>query len=232
MDQSYAKAVEWYRKAAEQGNATAQTNLGYMYAEGRGVDQSYAKAVEWYRKAAEQGDALAQNKLGYMYAEGQGVDQSYADAYACFYVSGNMELVSSLTRPGLLLPAYCDAKCALAGLARIAELISAYPAVRSNLGEREGRVRKLEAKVASADRLKAFLFEIGLEEHYLSFVEQGITHDTVPDFTDNDLVAPLIASQRARALQTSPSRAAHAPRVRVTVAVSPKHLSQLKAISA
>ena len=44
--------------------------------------------------------------------------------------------------------------------------------------------------------------------------------------------APLIASQRARALQTSPSRAAHAPRVRVTVAVSPKHLPQLKAISA
>lgn len=49
------KAAEWFLKAAEQGLARAQYNLGVMYANGTGVAQSYEKAVEWYQKAAEQG---------------------------------------------------------------------------------------------------------------------------------------------------------------------------------
>ena len=64
--QSYEKAVEWYRKAAEQGLARAQYNLGCMYENGTGVAQSYEKAVEWYQKAADQGfeDAMvAFNRL-------------------------------------------------------------------------------------------------------------------------------------------------------------------------
>ena len=80
VEQSYEKAVEWYRKAADQGYADAQTNLGYMYKNGYGVEQSYETAVEWYRKAADQGYANAQNKLGIMYDNGQGVEQSYEKA--------------------------------------------------------------------------------------------------------------------------------------------------------
>ena len=34
--QNDVEAVEWYRKAAEQGFAFAQFELGVMYAEGRG----------------------------------------------------------------------------------------------------------------------------------------------------------------------------------------------------
>ena len=33
------------------------TNLGVLYANGRGVAQDYAKAREWYEKAADKGDA-------------------------------------------------------------------------------------------------------------------------------------------------------------------------------
>jgi hypothetical protein len=65
--------VRWYRKAAEQGYAAGQTNLGYMYANGRGVAKDDTEAVEWYRKAAEQGNALGQNNLGVMYRDGRGV---------------------------------------------------------------------------------------------------------------------------------------------------------------
>ena len=57
VPQDYAAAVSWYRKAAEQGNASAQYNLGVMYDNGQGVPQDYAAAVSWYRKAADQGDA-------------------------------------------------------------------------------------------------------------------------------------------------------------------------------
>ncbi|WP_032501022.1 tetratricopeptide repeat protein, partial [Vibrio tasmaniensis] len=67
VSQDYEEAVSWYRKAAEQGYARAQTNLGWMYDEGRGVSQDYEESVSWYRKAAEQGYARAQTNLGWMY---------------------------------------------------------------------------------------------------------------------------------------------------------------------
>ena len=59
--------------AAEQGNATAQLNLGVMYADGRGVLKDDAEAVKWYRLAADQGQVDAQYGLGLMYADGRGV---------------------------------------------------------------------------------------------------------------------------------------------------------------
>ena len=54
----------WFRKAADQGHAKAQCNLGFMYLSGHGLPQSDALAVEWYRKAADQGHAPAQCSLG------------------------------------------------------------------------------------------------------------------------------------------------------------------------
>ena len=44
------EAVKWYRKAADQGDASAQNNLGLMYEFGRGVRRNYTEAVRWYRK--------------------------------------------------------------------------------------------------------------------------------------------------------------------------------------
>jgi len=49
--QDYAKAIKWHRKAAEQGFAGAQGNLGVMYANGEGVRRSGAVAADWYYKA-------------------------------------------------------------------------------------------------------------------------------------------------------------------------------------
>ena len=57
----------WYHKAAEQGYASAQTNLALMYEDGLGVQQDYVEAVKWFRKAARQGDASAMENLGASY---------------------------------------------------------------------------------------------------------------------------------------------------------------------
>ena len=84
VPQDYAAAVSWYRKAADQGDADAQYNLGVMYDNGQGVPQDYAAAVSWYRKAADQGDADAQYNLGVMYDNGQGVPQDYAAAVSWY----------------------------------------------------------------------------------------------------------------------------------------------------
>jgi hypothetical protein len=47
------EAARWCRKAADQGHALAQNNLGTMFYEGRGVAQSGVEAARWYRKAAD-----------------------------------------------------------------------------------------------------------------------------------------------------------------------------------
>jgi len=79
----YKQAVDWYTKAAKQGNVTAELDLASLYRDGRGklfardVDQ----AAAWYRKAAEQGDPRAQGALGMLYTLGQGVPRSDVEAY-------------------------------------------------------------------------------------------------------------------------------------------------------
>jgi TPR repeat protein len=75
-----AKAAYWYRRAADKGNADAQTILALMYAEGRGVELNALEAARWYRKAAEAGNMQAQYALALMYHLGQGVTRDYADA--------------------------------------------------------------------------------------------------------------------------------------------------------
>lgn len=73
----YAQAIYWYRKAAEQGYAQAQTKLGLSYGAGWGVDKDYTQAVYWVRKAAVQGYPGAQYALGLFYFKGIGVDIDY-----------------------------------------------------------------------------------------------------------------------------------------------------------
>jgi TPR repeat protein len=40
---SNKKARQWYEKAAEQGHAMAQLNLGLLYCHGRGVQKDYVR---------------------------------------------------------------------------------------------------------------------------------------------------------------------------------------------
>ena len=68
------------RKAAEQGDARAQYNLGQKYRKGEGVPEDDEEAVKWYRKAAEQGLAEAWCILGVAYAQGKGVPEDDEEA--------------------------------------------------------------------------------------------------------------------------------------------------------
>ena len=79
--QNYQKAVECYRKSAEQGDAYAQGELGWMYLIGYGVPQDYAQAAYWCQKSAIQGGSNGQNSLGYLYENGWGVSQDYKLAF-------------------------------------------------------------------------------------------------------------------------------------------------------
>eukprot|EP00808_Paulinella_micropora_P009559 g76512.t1 len=66
MQKDFKKAVEWYTKAAEAGNAPAQRYLGVCYENGQGVQKDRNKAVEWYKKAAENGNKKAIARLRHL----------------------------------------------------------------------------------------------------------------------------------------------------------------------
>ena len=77
----YKKAIETYRKAADQGDPSTATALGNMYARGQGVTGDYSEAAGWWRKAADTGYAGAQYNLGTAYAQGRGVPEDHVQAY-------------------------------------------------------------------------------------------------------------------------------------------------------
>jgi TPR repeat protein len=67
----YDEAMQWFRKAADQGNAVAQERIGAMYRHGKGINQSDKDAIFWLQKSAEQGNADAEYTLGEMYWSGR-----------------------------------------------------------------------------------------------------------------------------------------------------------------
>ena len=83
-EKNYLEAFKYFKKAADQGVASAQYNLGWQYYNGQGVTQSDSEAVKWYKLAADQGNAGAQYNLGIMYRNGQGVTQSNSEAAKWF----------------------------------------------------------------------------------------------------------------------------------------------------
>ncbi|MHB8717143.1 MAG: tetratricopeptide repeat protein, partial [Sulfuricaulis sp.] len=47
------QAVEWFRRAAEQGLAGSQMTLGMLYEQGVGVEKDEAQAKKWYALAQQ-----------------------------------------------------------------------------------------------------------------------------------------------------------------------------------
>lgn len=69
---------------AENGNATAQNNLGVVYQKGSGVEADLGKAIYWFTKGAEGGNDKAMVNLGAAYLKGTGVDQNIPEAVRLF----------------------------------------------------------------------------------------------------------------------------------------------------
>lgn len=79
VPRDYSQAVSLYCQAAKAGNGDAQFNLGWMYANGRGMDRDDAMAAYFFGLAANQGHVQAKNMLRF-------VSGSPAAAPACMKV--------------------------------------------------------------------------------------------------------------------------------------------------
>ena len=63
VPRDYTQAVQWLRKAAEQGDADAQFNLGVRNYNGQGVPQDYVEAYEWETLAAARASGVDQKRF-------------------------------------------------------------------------------------------------------------------------------------------------------------------------
>ena len=77
--QDPAKAAEWYRRAAAQGDARALSTLGLMAIDGRGMPKDPAQGRAWLEQAAGRGDPPAAYNLALiLLGTGTGPDLSRA----------------------------------------------------------------------------------------------------------------------------------------------------------
>ena len=74
--QDFTTAADWFAKAAAQGDADAQCNLGVCYESGLGVTKDFKSAAAWFAKAAAQGFAQAPARRNACLARAEAADAS------------------------------------------------------------------------------------------------------------------------------------------------------------
>ena len=75
---------------ANDGDVSAQTELGEDYFKGFWVEQDYSEAFKWLSKAATQNSAVAQRYLANCYANGLGVEQNEQKAFYWYVTSAEL----------------------------------------------------------------------------------------------------------------------------------------------
>jgi TPR repeat protein len=102
VSQDYRGAQDWYKKAADLGNADAMRNLGAMLENGRGTSKSLSEAKFWYERAAALGYPAALNDLGRLHLAGEGVPKNYARARGLFEQASALGDAKAMNNLGML----------------------------------------------------------------------------------------------------------------------------------
>ncbi len=80
----YTQAAEIFADESERGVPASISNLGFMFAQGKGVAKDPAKAAANFRRAAEAGFAVAKVNLGLCCLHGWGVEKDEVAAFMLF----------------------------------------------------------------------------------------------------------------------------------------------------
>jgi TPR repeat protein len=175
----YAQAAFWYLKAAEQGYAAAQYDLGDSYLFGHGLPVDYEQGITWFRKAAEQGYPAAQTDLARFYLNGKFVSQDYAQAvywYRKAAERGNPDgqaVLSSLYQAGQGVPQdYSEAYFWMSLAAANRELTGTYSFLAKEHADERDRIA---AHLTKAELLK-------VQERTRKWVADQATQQSRNDF--------------------------------------------------
>jgi TPR repeat protein len=100
--QDFERAVEWYRRSADQEYGPAMLNLGLTYLTGQGVARDDTQARRWLLRAAELELPVAQYSLGSVYLSGRGGAQDDAEAARWIRRAAELGLAAAQTDLALM----------------------------------------------------------------------------------------------------------------------------------
>ena len=99
VTRNYTTAAQWYRMAAEAGNAEAGLLLGLCYSSGIGVAKSTRDAIFWLQRSSDLGNIDAQFYLGLLF---ESVEMEN-EALALWLKAANAGHVAAQTKAGFAL---------------------------------------------------------------------------------------------------------------------------------
>ena len=117
----YDEAAQCFRKAAAQGHAGAQLQLGLLYKAGQGVPVDFSEAMRWLQKARAQKEPHAACNIAQLYLERQGVDKNLDEAARWFRLGAEENCPRSEFSLGQILEAQRQSEESLTWYRRAAE---------------------------------------------------------------------------------------------------------------
>ena len=100
----YTNAMKFYTQLAEEGDANAQTSLGFMYQNGQGCMKDDAKAVEFYSLGAEAKQPYALFNLAILYMNGLcGLEHDQFKAHELHMEAATREVPPAMYEVALML---------------------------------------------------------------------------------------------------------------------------------
>jgi TPR repeat protein len=100
LPQSSSKAVDWYRKAAEDGEGRAQMKLASLLLQGQSATSNYGEVHRLCEKAASLKFSPGAYCMGQLYEQGLGVERDISKAARWFSEAANMGLAVAAFRVG------------------------------------------------------------------------------------------------------------------------------------
>lgn len=98
------------RRAAAEGDPSAQFEVAARLAEGKGIDQNFKAAIQWYQRSASHGFAQAQYRLGTHYERGLGVDKDAARARIWYMRAAEQGNIKAMHNMAVISTNRTDAK--------------------------------------------------------------------------------------------------------------------------
>ncbi|GEM_PF-215306 len=155
VEMSFAKALSWYKQAADMGFDRAQANVATMYLKGEGVEQDYSEAAKWFTKAARNGHTIAQYNLGLMYEHGKGVAKSKSKALAWYNLASKAGHKQALNKLSVLVAGNPDVKIQSPDKTGSDKVVAADPAPAKPKPAPPKPVKKPQTVSSKADVKKA-----------------------------------------------------------------------------
>lgn len=97
----YGKALDIFRRHADQGDRHGLHNVGHMYANGFGVDKDLREAARWFERAGHKGHVEAMVLLADLYAV-DGLPKNYAKAATWYLKAAEAGHKDAMNNIGLL----------------------------------------------------------------------------------------------------------------------------------